>query len=91
MGQFGLVKAAKADNTAVFDIDGDGQAELLIADRNYVRAVRGGPEATPDRVILFSPAIGITAFARASRWHRLLSWIDYFEKSAWLVCIPLSM
>ncbi len=44
MGQFGLVKAAKADNTAVFDIDGDGQPELLIADRNYVRAVRSEPE-----------------------------------------------
>jgi hypothetical protein len=43
MGQFGLVKAAKADNTAVFDIDGDGKAELLIADRNYVRAVRYEP------------------------------------------------
>lgn len=44
MGQFGLVKAAKADNTAVFDIDGDGLAELLIADRNYVRAVRYEPD-----------------------------------------------
>ncbi|MCZ6851594.1 MAG: VCBS repeat-containing protein [Planctomycetota bacterium] len=44
MGQFGLVKAAKADNTAVFDIDADGHAELLIADRNYVRAVRYDPD-----------------------------------------------
>jgi hypothetical protein len=44
MGQFGLVKAASADNTVVFDIDGDDQAELLIADRNYVRAVRYEPQ-----------------------------------------------
>ncbi|MHC4964714.1 MAG: FG-GAP repeat domain-containing protein, partial [Planctomycetota bacterium] len=44
MGQFGLVKAASADNTAVFDIDGDGQAELLIADSNFVRAVRYEPQ-----------------------------------------------
>ncbi len=43
MGQFGLVKAAEADNTAVFDIDGDGKPELLIADKNYVRAVRYQP------------------------------------------------
>ncbi len=43
MGQFGLVKAASADNTAVLDIDGDGSPELLIADRNYVRAVRYEP------------------------------------------------
>ncbi|MHC4414525.1 MAG: FG-GAP repeat domain-containing protein [Planctomycetota bacterium] len=44
MGQFGLVKAAKAENTAVFDIDDDGKAELLIADGNYVRAVRYEPD-----------------------------------------------
>ncbi|MCH7545917.1 MAG: VCBS repeat-containing protein [Planctomycetes bacterium] len=40
MGQYGMVKAATAKNTAVFDIDGDGREELLIADRNFVRAVR---------------------------------------------------
>lgn len=40
MGQFGLVQAANALNTATKDIDGDGVSELLIADRNYVRAVR---------------------------------------------------
>jgi len=40
MGQFGFVQAATVDNTAVFDVDGDGKDELLIADRNYVRALR---------------------------------------------------
>ena len=39
MGQFGLVAKAASDNTTVFDIDGDEQAELLIADSNHVRAV----------------------------------------------------
>ncbi len=43
MGQYGLVKEAKADNTATFDTDGNGHAELLIADSNYVRAVRYEP------------------------------------------------
>jgi hypothetical protein len=47
MGQFGLVQAAKSDNIAVFDIDGDGMDELLIADKNYVRAVRYEPEPGP--------------------------------------------
>ncbi len=47
MGQFGLVKAAKADNTAVFDIDGDGHNELLLADRNFVRALRYEPDPAP--------------------------------------------
>ncbi len=47
MGQFGLVKAAKSDNTAVFDIDGDGRSELLVADRNFVRALRYDPSPGP--------------------------------------------
>ncbi len=40
MGQYGLVREATVDNTAIFDVDGDGLSELLIADDNYVRAVR---------------------------------------------------
>ncbi|MDG2423040.1 MAG: VCBS repeat-containing protein [Phycisphaerales bacterium] len=40
MGQFGLVSSASADNTVPFDIEGDGTPELLIADKNFVRAVR---------------------------------------------------
>ncbi len=47
MGQFGLVQAAGADNTAVFDADGDGKPELLIADLNYVRAVRYQADVPP--------------------------------------------
>jgi hypothetical protein len=40
MPQFGLVQAAGPDNSALLDIDGDGKAELLIADSNFVRAAR---------------------------------------------------
>jgi hypothetical protein len=40
MGQFGLVAKAASDNTTTFDIDGNGSEELLIADKNFVRAVR---------------------------------------------------
>ncbi len=40
MGQFGIVQAANAANTLVFDIDGDDKPELCIADKNFVRAVR---------------------------------------------------
>lgn len=43
MGQFGLVQAATSENTTVHDVDGDGIDELLIADRNFVRAVRFVP------------------------------------------------
>ena len=40
MGQYGLVREASGENTALLDIDNDGLLELLIADDNYVRAVR---------------------------------------------------
>ncbi|MBL9120476.1 MAG: VCBS repeat-containing protein [Phycisphaerae bacterium] len=40
MGQFGLVQAANDLNNAALDIDGDGKAELLVADRNFIRALR---------------------------------------------------
>jgi hypothetical protein len=40
MGQFGLIAKAASDNTTVFDIDGDGHDELLVANSNHVRAVR---------------------------------------------------
>jgi hypothetical protein len=40
MGQFGLVQAANGENTLVADVDGNGKPELLVADRNFVRALR---------------------------------------------------
>jgi hypothetical protein len=38
MRQYGLVQAAGPENTALFDIDGDGPQELLVADGNFIRA-----------------------------------------------------
>lgn len=43
MGQYGLVSSAEGSNTTTFDVDGDGLEELLIADRNYIRALRYDP------------------------------------------------
>jgi len=39
---------------------------------------------TPDRVILLSPMLGVTFFARFSSWHKTLSWLPFFEKFKWL-------
>jgi hypothetical protein len=47
MGQFGLVQAARAENTAMYDIDNNGHEELLVADRNYIRALRYTPNPAP--------------------------------------------
>lgn len=41
-------------------------------------------EQVPDKLFLFSPAIGITPFARAARWDELYGFIPYFEKSKWV-------
>ncbi len=47
MGQFGLAQAANAGNSVAHDVDGDGRKELVIADRNFIRALRYAPDATP--------------------------------------------
>ncbi len=47
MAQFGLVQAANGSNTALFDVQGDGKAELVVADRNFIRALRFDSAATP--------------------------------------------
>jgi len=38
---------------------------------------------TPERVFLFSPAIGVTSFAAFATWHKVLSFIPYFRKFRW--------
>ena len=40
MGQYGLVGASSSATMSTRDVDGDGVAELLSADSNYVRALR---------------------------------------------------
>ncbi|MBW8036616.1 MAG: alpha/beta fold hydrolase, partial [Planctomycetes bacterium] len=44
--------------------------------------------AAPDRLLLFSPAVGVTRFAALSEWLQVLSFIPYFEKSRWVVITP---
>jgi len=45
-------------------------------------------ERVPDRLFLFSPALGITPFAVASNLHRLYSWIPFYNKAQWLSIEP---
>jgi alpha-beta hydrolase superfamily lysophospholipase len=44
--------------------------------------------AHADRILLFSPMIGVTTFARFVSWNKLLSGFDYFEKFRWLTLEP---
>jgi alpha-beta hydrolase superfamily lysophospholipase len=44
----------------------------------------------PDRVILFSPAIGITRLAALARAHRVVSFMPWFSRLAWTDIQPES-
>lgn len=59
-----------------------------LAVHHAVDAAGADPATTPDRVFLFSPAIGITPFARVSNIHALVSWIPYFHDYRWLSVEP---
>ena len=42
----------------------------------------------PEKLFLFSPAIGVSKMARFASWHKSLSWITYFDKFSWLDVLP---
>jgi alpha-beta hydrolase superfamily lysophospholipase len=43
---------------------------------------------TPDRLVLYSPAIGITRAAAFAKAHRMLSWMPWFNKLGWSDVLP---
>ena len=47
------------------------------------RSSIGAEFHTPDKLFLFSPAIGVTISALAANWHRPLSWSPPFKKLKW--------
>lgn len=55
-----------------------------LALRYATDALLGETNPLPDKLFLFSPAVGITPFARASNWHKLFTWHPVFEKDKWL-------
>ncbi len=88
-------EAVRVAAEAVGDLAGDGPFYLggyscggALVVNETARALREGTGPVADQLLLCSPAIGITAFARASNWHKLFSWMPYFEKSRWLDVQP---
>ncbi len=66
MPQFGLVQAAGPTNTAMLDVDGDGDQELLIADENFVRACAFDSTAgwrVVDQITLPDPSTRLTSLS----------------------------
>jgi alpha-beta hydrolase superfamily lysophospholipase len=56
---------------------------------NYTfESIRDGQLAKPDKLLLFSPSVGVTKFAALSKWLKAFSFIPYFEKSKWKSISP---
>ena len=51
-------------------------------------SLEDGSLRTPERVVLYSPAIGITRAAALARAHRLLSFMPWFNKLGWETIEP---
>jgi alpha-beta hydrolase superfamily lysophospholipase len=47
-------------------------------------ALRDPELPRPERLVLLSPAIGVSALGRVSNWHEVFSWIPGLHKSRWL-------
>ena len=45
-------------------------------------------QPVPDRLILVSPALGITPYAAIADWHHVLSFLPWFEKFQWQDVYP---
>lgn len=56
--------------------------------KHALDALRDDSLVLPDQIHLFSPAIGITAFAAVAGWHRALAAIPFFEKFRWEPVMP---
>lgn len=83
--------AARVGGRSVRDKIGTGQPFLVVGYSNGgALAVKYALEALedpalppPDRLILLSPALGITRYAALSRWAAVFAVVPFFEKSRW--------
>ncbi|UCE07833.1 MAG: alpha/beta fold hydrolase [bacterium] len=56
--------------------------------RYVLDAVADKDLRVPDKLLLLSPAIGVNPFAEVTDWHKLISWIPFFEKFKWIDVKP---
>jgi len=48
----------------------------------------GENERCPDSLVLLSPAIGVSSFARLANLHHGISWLSFFDKFEWQNILP---
>jgi alpha-beta hydrolase superfamily lysophospholipase len=70
----------------------DSNARILVAGYSNggalaldlaLESLDDGDLRTPDQIVLYSPAIGITRAAALARAHHVLSWMPWFSKLGW--------
>lgn len=51
--------------------------------RYTLNSLGSSSHRTPEKLFLFSPAIGVTKFAELADWNNVISWIPFFSKFKW--------
>ena len=82
-----LQKIANERNNVPFYMGGFSTGGALAL--NYAfKAMNNNKLLNPEKLFLFSPAIGVDKMARFASWHKPLSWMNYFNKYSWLDILP---
>jgi alpha-beta hydrolase superfamily lysophospholipase len=77
----------KVGDDAPFVVVGYSKGGALAVD--YALAALATPALpVPDRLVLISPAIGVSAAGVVGSWHKALSFLPWFEKFRWLDVLP---
>ncbi len=82
-----LHEIAKQRGEVPLYMGGFSTGGALVLNYSY-KAMNSKEMHNPEKVFLFSPAIGVSNLAVVSAWHKTLSWIPYFEKFKWLDILP---
>ncbi|MCK5856050.1 MAG: alpha/beta fold hydrolase [Bacteroidales bacterium] len=86
-GALQLNKIAKERGDVPLYMGGFSTGGALIL--NYsLRALDNSDLRIPDKLFMFSPAIGVSKMGALSAWHKSLSWMNYFKKFRWLDVLP---
>jgi alpha-beta hydrolase superfamily lysophospholipase len=52
-------------------------------------AVLNKAARTPDKLLLLSPAIGVSSLAQVTDWHKLITWLPFFDQFKWLEIVQV--
>jgi len=82
-----LYTIAQERNNVPFFMGGFSTGGALILNYTF-KSLTNNQLHKPEKLFLFSPAIGVSKLAKFSAWHKSLSWISYFNKYKWLDILP---